>query len=230
MLERIATNIPDGTALGEMWVPATYVGGAGSATYQSALVKLTTAAVGGFAAAARTGYKRPLTNGEFSGRITPGQTWIQETFLSLGLGDGPGTANQPANGWDLNFGGNLGSLGLSHQIAGVETVISTPNYVYTASNPVRFRFRKIGLRIMWKVWDDTTVEPNWSTADDTAGPLSSTLFPFIGVNTGTAATAETFSFDQMVLSDLRQAPMLLVQSAPPSAPVSPGFFVTGVAA
>lgn len=241
MLTPISTDGVNGSTPTGLWLPATYVGGAGSCTVQNNAIQISTAAVGSFGGAARLVGTLPFYRAfEMYVRILPGQPWSNDAFLSFGLADAGGAANQPLNGWTLDIGNSPSSNpAINQEIAGAATaLITSAFYTFTSSNAIWVRFRKVGLNVMVKMWDDVgagrSAEPlTWTAIGALAtGPLTPTkLFSYFGVNTGAGTTARTFTIDKITFDDLAAVAVTPPpQAVAPSAPVSSGFFTTGVAA
>lgn len=147
---------------------------------------------------------------EILGRATPGQ------LNSLGactveLGGGAFNANQNVSidgvGAFMEAGG--GTITFFKMVAGTYTALVTVSGGSTvaASNPIMFKFRKIGMTLSAKCWDPTaTVESaeRWAHHQLVAGgPNVKALYPTFHVSSQGAGAAGRFAFDMLQI-DLLQ--------------------------
>lgn len=198
---------------GNAW-PAPFVTGSlgGSATIdiQSNKGRQVTGAIINYASATWASLLIPMQGGMLLTRVTPGAAWTNEAFFQIGFGDGSFGAggNSPMNSYYCSAGPSTNTLTVGGTITDVSVDGATPNHTFTASTAVWVRFiMSVGANLSVKCWDDGTNEPaGWDAAGidcNPLGPQGLPLYPYFSVNNGALAAARTFSFDGLVIDDLR---------------------------
>lgn len=207
MIRKFSTNGSNGDAWPSPWI-TNFGGGSGTADIQSNQLRLITPATGAFGGSARALMMIPHWDFDIYVRVTPGAAWITEAFVCIGIGDTfAGVTNGPNNAFISNLGGASSEFNFASILATSSTTQLNPGYTYTASNPINLRIFKSGLSAAVKIWDDGTNEPAlWASSGSitaSAAPNTGLFGLIIGTNTGSAASAVTFSFDNLSINDLR---------------------------
>lgn len=196
----------NGDAIPTPWTTS-FGGGTGTNSINANRMKLLTPAVGAYLASARADLALQCWDGEVRCRVTPSQVWSTEGFMRIGFGDqwNNATQNGFTNGFSFSIGaGASPSLNVGTMVAGTETNPVSITPTLSGSSAYWFRWRKLGVGLFLKYWQDGTVEPSaWSVATAATTFPTADLHLMIGDNTGNAASAVGFEVDMFTIDDLQ---------------------------
>lgn len=173
-----------------------------------ALLLATSAALASAGSIVWTKMGRAGCNGEVAGQVTFPTATSCQLYVCLGasLTNAPPYGEFPG-GYGLFFDPKNGNSGVRNMNAGAGFAIAATAFTWASGTPYRFRFRRVGANLAYKIWDAATAEPSaWTTGTGELFTTHTDCYVGIGFANSVAAV-RTASLDWLTYNDLagRQA-------------------------
>lgn len=214
MIRSLPTHGTNGDAWPNPWVTA-FSGGTGTADIQSNKLRMQTAATGAYLCMVQADIGIPIYDRvEIRCRVTPGQTWVTESFFDVVILDAWRTSvspQEPQNGYSADvFGQATPKILLSSDVASTEADTGQTANARSGSTAVNVVFRRVGGVTMMKAYDDGTAEPAaWDLIYTPTVPVSTGPWRLgFSIVCGNAAAAVRFDVDNITVDDLNSAATL----------------------